>query len=76
MGYDYYYIVWHKRGGIEVVHPKQRRNSDEVIHTISKEEWNDFMLLSKINPLLSKSVDDYWPTYYIYKSMREQHEIL
>ena len=74
MGYDYYYIVRNKKGCIEQVHPKQLRKSDYVIHTLSKDEWNEFMLISKVNPLMAKSVDDYLSTYYLYKNRFNQTE--
>ena len=70
-----YAIVRNRHGQIEQVHKKRLRKSDYVIHWLPKEEWNDFMIFSKINPLSSKSVDDYLSNYYIFKSKRN-YEVL
>ena len=51
MSEKYYYIV--KAGdGVEVVHPSQIREKDEILFQADTDEWNDFRL-----PLGAKFMD-------------------
>jgi len=72
---DKYYLIckrW-KSNLIEIVHPRQRRNSDKVLFEANYDDWCEFeniLLNHKISPRNShyKKVIDLWNRYYTWMS--------
>lgn len=69
-GKTYYICKQWRSNRIEVVHPNQLRNSDNVLFTADAEEWNDFYLwLSSdgiyVSELDYQKVEELWRKYQL-----------